>query len=208
MDYPCHVLSQGPIDQQLTVHARTWQKPRCYFFTYVCYIVPANENFVDCNSREQREYDVFQWLLHTVLGLEAQIMEGSDENTCHIAELVHALYDIYSYWLFGSYILQIQKGASSVRLDNTKSLKAAVLDWITPWGQPLNPFWPVMSKSTVDFVTNAQECCYVLQAWNGPIPSMWIVGSQYMLLKGFQGQREAVEWWDCSFWGQLAHFPV
>jgi hypothetical protein len=35
--------------------------------------------------------------------------------------------------------LQIQKGTSSARADNTKSLKGAVLDWITPKGQPLNP---------------------------------------------------------------------
>jgi hypothetical protein len=35
--------------------------------------------------------------------------------------------------------LQIQKGASSARTDDTKSLKGAVLDWITPKGQPLNP---------------------------------------------------------------------
>jgi hypothetical protein len=34
---------------------------------------------------------------------------------------------------------QIQKGASSARADDTKSLKGAVLDWITPKGQPLNP---------------------------------------------------------------------
>jgi len=35
--------------------------------------------------------------------------------------------------------LQIQKGTSSARADDTKSLKGAVLDWITPKGQPLNP---------------------------------------------------------------------
>jgi hypothetical protein len=35
--------------------------------------------------------------------------------------------------------MQIQRGASSARADDTKSLKGAVLDWITPKGQPLNP---------------------------------------------------------------------
>jgi hypothetical protein len=34
---------------------------------------------------------------------------------------------------------QIQKGASSARSDDTKGLKGAVLDWIMPRGQPLNP---------------------------------------------------------------------
>jgi hypothetical protein len=36
-------------------------------------------------------------------------------------------------------ILQIQKGSANARSDDTKSLKGAVLDWITPRGQPLNP---------------------------------------------------------------------
>jgi hypothetical protein len=35
--------------------------------------------------------------------------------------------------------LQIQKGVSSARSDDTKSLKGVVIDWITPKGQPLSP---------------------------------------------------------------------
>jgi hypothetical protein len=34
---------------------------------------------------------------------------------------------------------QIQKGVSSARSDDTKSLKGAILDWIAPRGQPFNP---------------------------------------------------------------------
>ena len=34
---------------------------------------------------------------------------------------------------------QIQKGVSSARSDDTKSLKGVVIDWITPKGQSLNP---------------------------------------------------------------------
>ena len=33
----------------------------------------------------------------------------------------------------------MQKGAASARSDDTKSLKSAILDWITPRGQSLNP---------------------------------------------------------------------
>ncbi|KIM74009.1 hypothetical protein PILCRDRAFT_80463 [Piloderma croceum F 1598] len=69
---------------------------------------------------ERREYSVFQQLLHTVPGLETRIMDGSDEECNHVGEL-------------------IQRGVSSARSDDTKSLKAAVLDWITPRGQPLDP---------------------------------------------------------------------
>jgi hypothetical protein len=62
-------------------------------------------------------------------------MEGSQEDIMHIAELVRALqYPISKLKEF-----QIRKGASSARSDDTKSLKGAVLDWITPRGQPLNP---------------------------------------------------------------------
>jgi hypothetical protein len=45
-------------------------------------------------------------------------------------------------------IPQIKKGASSARSDDTKSLKGAVLDWITPRGQPLNP--PLSRSVKVD----------------------------------------------------------
>jgi hypothetical protein len=41
--------------------------------------------------------------------------------------------------LLMGYPIQIQKGASSARSDDTKTLKGAVLDWITPKGQVLAP---------------------------------------------------------------------
>lgn len=34
---------------------------------------------------------------------------------------------------------QLRKGAAGARGDDTKSLKGAILDWITPKGQVLNP---------------------------------------------------------------------
>lgn len=37
------------------------------------------------------------------------------------------------------YSSQIQKGMSSARSDDTKSLKSAVLEWIAPRDTPLNP---------------------------------------------------------------------
>src|SRR5215472_2356843 len=40
-----------------------------------------------------------------------------------------------TYW----YACQIKKGASSARSDDTKTLKSAILDWITPRGQSLVP---------------------------------------------------------------------
>jgi len=72
------------------------------------------------SKEEEQEHRVFQQLLQMIPGLEERLMEGSDENVLHIAEL-------------------IQKGASGARSDDTKSLKGSILDWITPRGQPLNP---------------------------------------------------------------------
>jgi hypothetical protein len=49
---------------------------------------------------------------------------------------------------FPANCLQVQKGASSARSDDTKSLKGAILDWITPRGQPLNP--PLARGAKID----------------------------------------------------------
>ncbi|KIM71880.1 hypothetical protein PILCRDRAFT_16629 [Piloderma croceum F 1598] len=69
---------------------------------------------------ERREHRVFKDLLLMVPGLEERLTKGSNEDIVHIADL-------------------IQKGSSSARSDDTKSLKGAILDWITPRGQPLRP---------------------------------------------------------------------
>jgi len=38
--------------------------------------------------------------------------------------------------------MQIQKGACGARADDTKDMKGAIVDWITPKGQSLNPHIP------------------------------------------------------------------
>jgi len=43
---------------------------------------------------------------------------------------------------------QLQKGASSVRSDDTKSLKSAIIDWLTPPGEALIP--PIARNMKVD----------------------------------------------------------
>jgi hypothetical protein len=73
-------------------------------------------------------------------GMDERLMGGSDEDFVHIAELVCIISLGHGYKSAPkSDYLQIQKGASSARSDDTKSLKGAVLDWITPRGQSLNP---------------------------------------------------------------------
>ncbi|THH16841.1 hypothetical protein EW146_g3868 [Bondarzewia mesenterica] len=75
------------------------------------------ENFT---AEERREHNVFNTLLQSVPGLEERLMNGSEDDMAQIAEL-------------------IQKGASSARSDDTKGLKNAIINWITPRGQCLNP---------------------------------------------------------------------
>ena len=42
---------------------------------------------------------------------------------------------------------QIQKGANGARADDTKGMKSAIIDWITPKGQSLTPHIPRNVKS-------------------------------------------------------------
>ncbi|KAI5986457.1 hypothetical protein EDC04DRAFT_2873540 [Pisolithus marmoratus] len=69
------------------------------------------------------DYSAYQELLKIVLNLEECVMTSSEEAVITIAEL-------------------IQKGASGARADNTKSMKAAIIDWITLKGQTLIPHIP------------------------------------------------------------------
>lgn len=74
----------------------------------------------DFTTEERREHKIFQALLNSVSGLEGRLIACSEDEVATIAEL-------------------IRKGASGARGDDTKSLKGAVLEWITPKGQALNP---------------------------------------------------------------------
>jgi hypothetical protein len=69
--------------------------------------------------------------------LEERLMECSNEESMTIADLVRLLYTQVAH--FSSILLQVQKGVSSARSDDTKSMKGAVLEWITPRDVPLNP---------------------------------------------------------------------
>ncbi|KAF8834974.1 hypothetical protein BDN67DRAFT_1015979 [Paxillus ammoniavirescens] len=88
----------------------------------------TDESPESLTSDDRKEYGVFRELLRMIPGLEARLMESSEEDAIHIADM-------------------IQKGANGVRADDTKGMKSAVINWITPKGQTLNPHIPRNVKS-------------------------------------------------------------
>ncbi|TEB19261.1 hypothetical protein FA13DRAFT_1719015 [Coprinellus micaceus] len=70
----------------------------------------------DLSHNELSEQRLYQYLLKLSPGLEERLNTGSDQDLHYIT-----------------------KGISSARSDDTKSLKAAVVDWITPNNQVLSP---------------------------------------------------------------------
>ena len=79
---------------------------------------------------------VFTDLLQMIPGLENRLKSSSPEEISFIAEMVCIDFRLSTVKLKQS---QLHKGASGARSDDTRSLKSAVLDWITPRGQTLNP---------------------------------------------------------------------
>ena len=73
-------------------------------------------------------------------GLEERLLEGSEEEILHIADMVCPfLQSLIKCSLTSKCYNKIQKGASHARADDTKSLKGAIIDWITPKGGSLVP---------------------------------------------------------------------
>ncbi|EDR13217.1 uncharacterized protein LACBIDRAFT_308823 [Laccaria bicolor S238N-H82] len=86
----------------------------------LCMVELADRTDESFTAEERREHKVYLTLLQSVPGLEERLLTGTDEELLIIAEL-------------------LRKGMSGARGDDTKSLKGAILDWITPKGQALQP---------------------------------------------------------------------
>jgi hypothetical protein len=86
--------------------------------------------------RDRKEHRVFQKLLRMVPHLPERLMEVSNEECMVIAELVRLFSP--NLYIF-SHPSKIQKGISSARSDDTKSLKGVVLEWISPPNIPVQP---------------------------------------------------------------------
>jgi len=93
-------------------------------------------------------------------------MECSEEESMAMADLVGSF--LYSMRITVRNGLEIQKGISTARSDDTKSLKGVVLDWITPRETALHPPLSRNMKTNRGFhhaVTGALLCPAGLD-WN------------------------------------------
>ncbi|KAF8834906.1 hypothetical protein BDN67DRAFT_992561 [Paxillus ammoniavirescens] len=116
----------------------------------------AQDDLESLSAIEQKEYTVFREFLHLVPGLEGHLMTSSEEEVVQIADL-------------------IQKGANGARADDTKGMKGAIVDWITPKGQSLNPHIPHKFFLYANFAYNLKD------PWNGLLRSSILVSARFAL---------------------------
>jgi hypothetical protein len=102
--------------------------------------------------------------------LEECLMQCSSEESMRMADLVHCFSIATSFPHFSLLFSQIQKGISYTRSDDTKSMKGAVLDWITPQDSPLNPTLSQNIKINCGFHHNITGAllCPTSMDWNDP----------------------------------------
>jgi hypothetical protein len=102
--------------------------------------------------------------------LEERLMDSSEAEVALIAYLVCP---INFFAISIQRVRQIKKGASSARSDDTKSLKGAILDWITPREQPSTRRYLGTSRLIVVSTMNVPVPCYALLNWIGLTPSAY-----------------------------------
>ncbi|KAG1849747.1 hypothetical protein F4604DRAFT_1593276 [Suillus subluteus] len=105
----------------------------------------------DFSAEERREHRVFEQLLNSYPGLLERLRDGSEEEILHVGEL-------------------IGRGAAGARGDNTKTLKSAVLDCISPKGEAIQP--PLHRNSKINRGFNhkltGSLLCPAGMDWNDP----------------------------------------
>ena len=83
--------------------------------------------------------------------------------------LIYSLFLPPSFLIITSY-LQLQKGVSSARSDDTKGLKGAILDWIVPHGHSVHP--PIARNVKIDRGFNHERTgallCPADMDWSDP----------------------------------------
>ncbi|KAJ3519984.1 hypothetical protein NMY22_g12949 [Coprinellus aureogranulatus] len=114
----------------------------------------------DLLPSELTEHKLYKALLSLSPGLEERLNTGSDNDIHYVSEM-------------------ITKGISSARSDDTKSLKSAVVEWITPLNQYLVP--PIQRNVKTDrgyhHPRTGELLCPVNLDWNDDKPAFNILGS-------------------------------
>ncbi|KAG1777572.1 hypothetical protein EV702DRAFT_969467 [Suillus placidus] len=109
------------------------------------------EQLEDFSAEDHSLHHVFEQLLDSYPGLLERLKDGSEEEILHVGEL-------------------IGKGAAGARGDDTKTLKSAVLDWISPKGEAIQP--PLHRKTKIDRGFNhdftGSLLCPAGLDWNDP----------------------------------------
>ncbi|KAH6871597.1 hypothetical protein BKA70DRAFT_1379438 [Coprinopsis sp. MPI-PUGE-AT-0042] len=77
-------------------------------------------------EEELKEYGIYKQLIALSPKLEERLFTGSEEEIYYVGDM-------------GSASPAISKGSSNARSDDTRALKSAVVDWITPCGRVLVP---------------------------------------------------------------------
>ncbi|KAG2069415.1 hypothetical protein BDR04DRAFT_1021556, partial [Suillus decipiens] len=108
------------------------------------------------------EHHVFEQLSESYPGLLEQLRNGSKEEILHVGEL-------------------IGKGAAGARGNNTKMLKSAVLNWIAPKGEAIQP--PLHRNSKIDHRFNHELSGSLLFPvgldWNDPHSKLLVCRDQW-----------------------------
>jgi hypothetical protein len=90
--------------------------------------------------REVRDYEIYKQLLSLSPKLEERLYNGSEQDVYHVADLVSgdSSFLVHRAWT-ERFLFEISKGSSNARADDTRALKSAIVDWITPRGGVLVP---------------------------------------------------------------------
>ncbi|KIM65447.1 hypothetical protein SCLCIDRAFT_112647, partial [Scleroderma citrinum Foug A] len=117
----------------LVHHGRHFGRAICSFCSMHTLLTNSIESMaeeLDLGSLDRKELKIFRKLLRMVSGLEARLMTSSEDEVVQIADL---------------------KGINGAHADDTKGMKSAVVDWITPKGQSLNLHIPRNAKARRGF---------------------------------------------------------
>ena len=122
-------------------------------------------SLLDYTHRKRQEQKIYEEMIRTIPGIEERLVNLSEEEIKNIADQASLSEFLFTKF---SFLLSFTKGVSSSRGDNTRSLKSAVFDWITPQGQALNPplAWNKKDDCGFNHETTGALLCLIDLDWS------------------------------------------